>query len=52
MLRSLSSSPAKIMALLMASESFIAAILYLVQGDVRHACYWASSACIILSVTL
>jgi hypothetical protein len=45
-------NPARAMALLMATESFVAAGLYLLQRDWRHASYWLSSGCIILSVTL
>ena len=43
---------AKLMPMLMVVESLLAAVVYAVQRDWRHAFYWFSSACIILSVTL
>jgi hypothetical protein len=43
---------AKILPLVMTAESLLVAVFYVVQRDWRHAFYWFSSACIILSVTL
>ena len=43
---------AKILPLLMAGESALAALIYALQGDWRHAFYWASAASITYSATL
>ena len=42
----------KFLPLLMVIESLTAALVYAYNRDWRHAAYWVSSACIILSVTL
>jgi len=40
------------LALVMAGEQFVIALVYLHERDFRHACYWFFGGCIILSVTL
>jgi hypothetical protein len=42
----------KVFPLLMAGESFMAAVVYAVQKDWRHASYWFFAGCIAISVTI
>ena len=43
---------AKSLPLLIVAEAGIAAVMYAIQRDWRHAFYWGSCACITLSATL